>query len=167
MSVTIKEMNTDDCFDMLRHAKTGILACSHENKPYLVPISFACEERKIYAFSLEGKKIDWMRANPHVCVLVHEHTSRGSWRSVIASGRFEEFPDKDALPVNVSTPGVFCRRRAGGGSLARSPLKMGRRQSHTSRFSLEFGLKRFRAGTVSRRFEMNRTRSHESFGSSQ
>ncbi|MBX5142512.1 pyridoxamine 5'-phosphate oxidase family protein [Rhizobium lentis] len=97
MSVTIKEMNTDDCFDMLRHAKTGILACSHENKPYLVPISVACEERKIYAFSLEGKKIDWMRANPQVCVLVHEHTSRGSWRSVIASGRFEEFPDKDGF----------------------------------------------------------------------
>ncbi|NKK71015.1 pyridoxamine 5'-phosphate oxidase family protein [Rhizobium leguminosarum bv. viciae] len=95
MSVTIKEMNADDCFAVLHHAKIGILACSHEDKPYLVPIYFACEERKIYAFSLEGKKIEWMRANPQVCVLVHENTSPGAWRSVIASGRFEELPDKD------------------------------------------------------------------------
>ncbi|NTF82942.1 pyridoxamine 5'-phosphate oxidase family protein [Rhizobium rhizogenes] len=97
MSLTIKKMNADDCFDVLRHGKIGILGCSHEDKPYLVPIHFAYEERKIYAFSLEGKKIGWMRANPQVCVLVYENTSPGAWRSVIASGRFEELPDKDGF----------------------------------------------------------------------
>lgn len=113
MSVTIREMSADDCFHVLHHAKTGILACSHEDKPYLVPMSLACEERKIYAFSLEGKKIAWMRANPQVCVLVQESTSRSAWQSVIASGRFEEFPDKDGFTGERQHAWSLLQRKSG------------------------------------------------------
>ncbi|NEI03160.1 pyridoxamine 5'-phosphate oxidase family protein [Rhizobium leguminosarum] len=124
MRVTIREMNADDCFAVLHHAKMGVLACSHEDKPYLVPLYFACEGRKIYAFSLEGKKIEWMRVNPQVSVLVHENTSPGAWRSVIASGRFEELPDKD---------GFASERQHAWGRSAEEKWVVGARRPHPGR----------------------------------
>jgi hypothetical protein len=47
----------------------------------------------VYAFSTLGQKINWMRANPLVCLEIDEHISHNRWMSVVASGRYEELPD--------------------------------------------------------------------------
>ena len=95
--MTIEELNADDCFNVLQQARTGVLACSHHDRPYAVPIQIAYDERKIYAFSLEGKKIEIMRANPQVCLLVQEKKGPRDWYTVVACGRFEEFRDEDGF----------------------------------------------------------------------
>src|SRR5262249_14736851 len=51
-------------------------------------------EKAIYAFSMPGRKVECMRANPLVAVLVEQRGKGQAWRSVIAEGRYEELPDR-------------------------------------------------------------------------
>src|SRR5262249_7283634 len=46
----------------------------------------------LYGFTTPGQKVEWMRANPLVCVEVDEVTAPDQWVSVIAFGRYEELP---------------------------------------------------------------------------
>jgi nitroimidazol reductase NimA-like FMN-containing flavoprotein (pyridoxamine 5'-phosphate oxidase superfamily) len=64
-----------------------------KNQPYVVPIYFAYESEQLFGFSTEGQKIEWMRANPLVCVQVDEIVGEDNWTSVLMSGRYEELPD--------------------------------------------------------------------------
>jgi nitroimidazol reductase NimA-like FMN-containing flavoprotein (pyridoxamine 5'-phosphate oxidase superfamily) len=73
------------------------LACALNNQPYIVPVYLAYHESPIgepclYGYTTVGQKIEWMRANPQVCVEVDEVKSCVHWKSVIAVGRYEELP---------------------------------------------------------------------------
>ena len=43
---------------------------SRNNEPYVVPMYFAYETDYLCGLSTFGRKIEWMRANPKVCVKV-------------------------------------------------------------------------------------------------
>lgn len=90
----VRELDSRECADLLSQARHGALACARDGVPYVVPISFAHADNSLYAFSMEGKKIDIMRANNRVCVCVEEHRDGRQWRSVVVDGRFEELPDR-------------------------------------------------------------------------
>ena len=60
----------------------------------LCPIYSGYEPDRLYGFSTLGRKIDWMRSNPRVCVEVDEVISTKSWNCVIVSGRYEELPNE-------------------------------------------------------------------------
>ena len=68
------------------------LACARENQPYVVPVYLSYYEATgcLYGFTTRGQKIEWMQANPLVCVEVDEMTAHNQWVSVIAMGRYEE-----------------------------------------------------------------------------
>ena len=51
-------------------------------------------ESCFYGFTTLGHKVEWMRANPQVCVEVDEFTSCTRWRGIVAFGRYEELPDE-------------------------------------------------------------------------
>jgi nitroimidazol reductase NimA-like FMN-containing flavoprotein (pyridoxamine 5'-phosphate oxidase superfamily) len=53
-----------------------------------VPVYFAYHNDYLYSLSTVGQKIEWMRANPLVCVEAEEQ-----WVSVVVFGRYEELPD--------------------------------------------------------------------------
>jgi len=98
----IHELTQDECRQALERTSFGRLACAHDNRPYVLPISFSYDGKDlyglsapggIYAFSTLGRKIEWMRTNPLVCLEVDERISHHDWLSVIVSGRFEELPD--------------------------------------------------------------------------
>lgn len=89
----IQEMTLEECWEALRTANFGRLACASDNQPYVVPFYFSVEERTIYSFSLPGQKLDWMRGNPRVCVEIDHVASRNDWKSVVAIGRYEELTD--------------------------------------------------------------------------
>ena len=88
----INEITEKECREILARASVGRLACSRDNQPYIVPMYFACEAEYIYAFSTAGQKIEWMRANPLVCVETEE-SNDSQWVSVIANGSFQELPE--------------------------------------------------------------------------
>jgi uncharacterized protein len=89
----IGEMTDEECKKMLTHTSIGRLGCSRENQPYIVPIYFVYEPDHLYGFSTEGQKIEWMRANPKVCVEIDEITNHYQWSSVALYGRYRELPD--------------------------------------------------------------------------
>lgn len=73
-----------------------------ENRPYVLPFNFGYQDNTIYLHSApEGKKIDILKSNPHVCVvfstdhlLFHRHDNVACsygmrYRSVLAFGRVE------------------------------------------------------------------------------
>jgi len=92
----ITDMTQQESRALLNGLGIGRLACARENQPYIVPIFFAYEENRLYAFSTLGRKIEWMRTNPLVCVQADEIRSYMEWKSVIVVGRYEELPDDEA-----------------------------------------------------------------------
>ncbi len=70
----------------------------HENQPYVVPVSLAYYESEdglpcFYGDTTFGQKVEWMRANPLVCVEVDQKIAHDKWVSVIVYGRYEELPE--------------------------------------------------------------------------
>ena len=89
----IKEISTEECLDSVARAAVGRLGCSLNDQPYVVPIYFAYEGEWLYVFSTPGKKIEWMRANPKVCVEIEEKVSDSEWISVLVNGLYEELAE--------------------------------------------------------------------------
>jgi len=92
--VLIRELSNQESLDLLTHTRLGRLACAQGTQPYIVPIYFAYAAGSLYSFATVGRKIEWMRANPRVCVEVDEVVSSQQWKSVVAFGRYEELLDE-------------------------------------------------------------------------
>jgi uncharacterized protein len=86
----IHEMTQQEVKEFLGRASIGRLACVANNRPYIVPLSFAYNSVYLYSLTTVGQKIDWMRKNPKVCVQFDEIQSTNMWQSVIVQGDFEE-----------------------------------------------------------------------------
>lgn len=89
----ILTLPTSECTRLLASHHLARLACAKEGQPYVVPIYYAYADNSLYAFSMPGKKIDYMRANASVSILVEEMGEGREWRTVVAEGRYEELPD--------------------------------------------------------------------------
>ncbi len=89
----IQELTRQACLDFLSRTHLGRLACAQGNQPYVVPFYFAHHNNYLYSFSTVGQKIEWMRANPLVCVEADEAISPHHWVSVIVFGEYEELRD--------------------------------------------------------------------------
>ncbi|WP_258045437.1 pyridoxamine 5'-phosphate oxidase family protein [Mesorhizobium sp. NBSH29] len=87
-------MSTLDCSKFLETQRLGHLACTMNDKPYVVPIYFAIKGTHLYCFSMPGKKVDIMRQNPHVAMVVESFSDHREWKSVHIEGQFEELPDR-------------------------------------------------------------------------
>jgi len=90
----VRKMTEAECEAVVSATRLARLACARDGEPYVVPVNIAFAAPYLYSFSMPGQKIDWMRANPKVCVLAEQYASRREWRSVIVNGDFEELPDK-------------------------------------------------------------------------
>ena len=83
----------EECSELLKRVSIGRLACSLNDQPYVVPVAFSYEGDCIYVFSTVGKKIEWMRQNPKVCLQADEIGSRSNWSSVIVTGTYLELSE--------------------------------------------------------------------------
>ncbi|MGA2237368.1 MAG: pyridoxamine 5'-phosphate oxidase family protein [Terriglobales bacterium] len=91
--MVINEMTEKECRDILVRTSIGRLGCSQDNQPYVVPIFLAYEPDYCYVLSTFGQKIEWMRANPKVCIEIDEIANESDWVSVILNGHYEELPE--------------------------------------------------------------------------
>jgi uncharacterized protein len=92
----IDEMTEQQCRSALGRFDFGRLACARAEQPYIVPVNFCYDGQHVYGLTTSGQKIEWMRANPRVCLEVDERLSDREWMSVIVFGRFEELTDAPA-----------------------------------------------------------------------
>lgn len=93
------ELSPEEIEEVLRSEITGRIGCHADGRTYVVPVTYAYEGGDIYCHSAEGLKLRMMRKNPVVCFEVDRVRDMGNWRSVIATGRFEELSGGDALPA--------------------------------------------------------------------
>jgi uncharacterized protein len=89
----ITEISQEECSELLERVSIGRLACSLNDQPYIVPVAFSYEPDSVYIFSTFGKKIEWMRQNPKVCLQADEMGNRSSWTSVIVTGTYVELSE--------------------------------------------------------------------------
>jgi nitroimidazol reductase NimA-like FMN-containing flavoprotein (pyridoxamine 5'-phosphate oxidase superfamily) len=82
--------------DVLQTATIGRIGCRDGDSVYVVPISFVYADGYAYGHSAEGRKLTLMRATPEVCFEVEDVRGLSDWRSVVASGVFEELHGDDA-----------------------------------------------------------------------
>lgn len=86
----IISMSKEECGELMKRSSIGRLACSLANQPYVVPVAFSYEPDCIYVFSTFGKKVEWMRQNPKVCLQADEIGNRSNWLSVVVTGTYLE-----------------------------------------------------------------------------
>ena len=108
----IHEMSIDECCSALQKANVGRLACARDGQPYTVPINFAFDGTYLYGFTTLGQKIEWMRANPLVCLEVDEIIGENQWMSIVVFGQYEELPDKPEYERARVRAHAFLQKRA-------------------------------------------------------
>jgi uncharacterized protein len=87
----VRELEASEVESFLAEQIVGRIACLDAGSLYVVPIIFAYEDGAAYVLTTEGRKTRAMRANPEVCLEADRYDpATGSWRSVIAWGRYEE-----------------------------------------------------------------------------
>lgn len=87
---TLSEQEIDA---ILRRQRIGRLACSLNDRPYVVPISYAYDGAYVYGYTAPGRKLETMRQQPQVCFEVDEITHDSCWHTVVAEGEFEELDE--------------------------------------------------------------------------
>jgi len=123
--VVIHEMTREECLQVLSEMRLARLACAFKNQPYVVPVYLAYyaspgAKACLYGVTTLGQKVEWMRANPLVCVELDEIESYEHWVNVIVSGRYEELPepqglDGGRLPARAEASQVSSARLGRGG----------------------------------------------------
>ena len=91
----ITKLRSKECRELLARLGFGRLACSSNNRPYIVTIYFVYDRERRYCFSTIGQKIEWMRENPLVCVEVDEIRAHDDWSSVVVMGKYVEIPNNE------------------------------------------------------------------------
>jgi len=113
-------MTREECLQVLAATRLARLACAFENQPYVVPVYLAYHappggKACLYGYTTPGQKVEWMRANPLVCVEVDEVDSYDQWMSVVVLGRYEELPE----PQGGGGGRVPTRAESSQGSIAK------------------------------------------------
>ena len=107
----IHELTRQASLDVLAGTRLGRLACCQRMQPYIVPFYFAYQNHCLYSFSMPGQKIDWMRANPLVCVEA-DQMRREQWTTVVVSGRYVELSDTAEMRSERALAFELLQRRA-------------------------------------------------------
>ena len=93
----IRELTTEECRgDAAGHEPGPPRVRARYNRPYIVPVYFDFYEDALYSFATVGKKIQWMRTNPRVCVEIDEIVDWFNWTTVVVKGRYEELTKSPA-----------------------------------------------------------------------
>ena len=96
-----RELSRSEIDEFLRSQRIARLGCHGDGITYVVPLIYAYEDGAVVAVTTEGRKTAMLRDNPRVCVEIDEYDvdGRGSWRSVIAHGTYEELSGEAVEPA--------------------------------------------------------------------
>ena len=89
------ELTREEIDALLREQVVGRVGCHVDGLTYVVPLIYAYDGEAVYVASIEGQKVEMMRANPSVCFEVDEYGPEG-WRSAIVHGVYEELGEGEA-----------------------------------------------------------------------
>lgn len=128
MAAGIVELSEAEIEELLDAQLVGRIGCHAGGVTYVVPVIYALADGALHVYTVEGQKTRMMRANPEVCFEVDEYDrdGRGSWRSVIVDGRYEEVEGAEAERVLALLAERFRRGRGEQPPAERRPRGGGR-----------------------------------------
>ena len=85
----VKDMSQGEMVALLLRGKMGHLGCSRDGHPYVVPMNYAYDGERVFFFTTEGTKTEYIAANHEVCFQVEEITDALRWSSVMVLGGAE------------------------------------------------------------------------------
>ena len=96
-----RELSPAEIDEFLRGQRIARLGCHAGGATYVVPLIYGYEDGAVVAVTTEGRKTAMLRENPRVCVEVDDYDAdgKGSWRSVIAYGTYEELSGDAVEPA--------------------------------------------------------------------
>jgi nitroimidazol reductase NimA-like FMN-containing flavoprotein (pyridoxamine 5'-phosphate oxidase superfamily) len=96
-----RELLPDEIGEFLRTQRIARLGCHADGVTYVVPLIYAYDDGAVVAVTTEGRKTAMLRRNPRVCVEIDDYDTdgKGSWRSVIAQGTYEELAGEEIEPA--------------------------------------------------------------------
>ena len=96
-----RELSSGEIEEFLRSQRIARLGCHAGGTTYVVPLIYAYDDGAVVAVTTEGRKTAMLRENPNVCVEVDEYDTdgKGSWRSVIAHGTYDELAGDAVEPA--------------------------------------------------------------------
>lgn len=88
----IKTLNTKEKMLLLSSNYIGSLGYIYQNRSFVVPITYFYneEQNNIIGYSGHGHKINAMRKNKSVSLLVTDIDSVNDWRSILVQGTYKE-----------------------------------------------------------------------------
>jgi nitroimidazol reductase NimA-like FMN-containing flavoprotein (pyridoxamine 5'-phosphate oxidase superfamily) len=117
----VRELSSEEIEILLRESRFASLGCHANGETYVVPISFVYDGKRIIGQTKPGKKIDMMRKNPKVCIMIDQIKSIVEWKSVVVWGSFKELEG----PESAAAMGVLIDHLApslvASGERGRSP----------------------------------------------
>ena len=90
----ILELTRAEIDELLHEQVVGHVGCHVDGLTYVVPLIYAYDGEAVYVASIEGLKVEMMRANPMICFEVDTYGPEG-WRSVIVQGTYEELSEAE------------------------------------------------------------------------
>jgi uncharacterized protein len=107
----VRELASDEIEAFLTEEVVARIGCCSDGQLYVVPVIYAYEDGAAYVLTTDGRKTAMMRANPEVCLEADRYEpATGSWRSVIAWGRYEELCGVEAEAARSLLAGRFAER---------------------------------------------------------
>jgi nitroimidazol reductase NimA-like FMN-containing flavoprotein (pyridoxamine 5'-phosphate oxidase superfamily) len=86
----VGQLSPDEIEGLLRRQRVGRIAYVIDDQPYIVPVDYAYDGTAVYVASGAGQKIAAMRTRPRVCFEIDDIDQSAIWRSVVATGMYEE-----------------------------------------------------------------------------
>jgi nitroimidazol reductase NimA-like FMN-containing flavoprotein (pyridoxamine 5'-phosphate oxidase superfamily) len=84
--IEVKELSENEIALILSRVGYGHLACCRGYQPYVVPVHYAFDDGDIIIYTTEGKKTEFIKENPNVCLQIEEVIDNQQWQSVIIDG---------------------------------------------------------------------------------
>ena len=83
-----------EALEFLRDAMVAHIGVIHEGEPYVTPMSFAVDGRRLLFRTKPGKRFEAIESHPKVCIEVSRYDeSTGDWTSVLVRGQAVERTD--------------------------------------------------------------------------
>ena len=109
-----------EALDFLEHEMVAHLGVIYDGKPYVTPMSFVLDGRRLLFRTKPGRRFEAIESNPMVCIEVSRFDeSTGDWVSVVVEGKAVERTDEATTTLAVE---LLLRKYA---SVLGSPLGTG------------------------------------------
>jgi nitroimidazol reductase NimA-like FMN-containing flavoprotein (pyridoxamine 5'-phosphate oxidase superfamily) len=91
----VESINEAEALEFLREAMVAHLGVVLDGEPYVTPMSFVLDGRRLLFRTKPGKRFEAIENNPRVCVEVsHFDDESGDWVSVVVKGTAVERTDE-------------------------------------------------------------------------